>query len=179
MISAVCGRMAGSGIGWISLGLDPRFLFVTTGYNVRPLELQGAIGTVQLAQLDHQLAQRTTTVSAVLAVLHTVPWLAVPGLLRDRRHTWMNLPLLVHDAAPFTRDQAMQHFEAAGVETRPLLAGNLLHHPAMNGLRYRADTSYPVADRVMRQGFMIGCHGLADLAVAAVTRACQRLARAA
>ncbi len=90
----------------------------------------------------------------------------------------MNLPVLVSEQ--FQRQSVVRTFEAAGIETRPILAGNLLRHAAMARLHYRVDPAgYPVADHLMRDGFMIGCHGPADVALAHVSRALEALKVAA
>ena len=156
-------------------GLDSRFCFVTTGYNVRPMELQAAIGLVQLETWRRQRDARGATAAALADVVRSVRGLDVPA----GRWAWMNLPILVSDDAPYTRDAVMAAFEAADVETRPLIAGNLLRHPAMATLTYRRAAAYPVADWLMDHAFMIGCHGSADRAVAAVERACRALVKAA
>ena len=154
---------------WDRDAKDARFNFVTTGYNVRPLDLQAAIGQVQLRLADTDLAARDASVLTLMRTLMAhVPWLHMIGqpLLntnplsrRTRRHSWMNLPLLVQTGAPMARDQVVTHLEAVGVETRSILAGNLLRHPVMTRVNARSDPKgYPVADRMMRDSFMIGCH---------------------
>ena len=159
-------------VRWNAEGMpDPSFCFVTTGYNVRPLEVQGAMGVVQLAHAEQGLMERSQTAFEMVEVLKTgAPYLKVVGSQyagdslaslrsrKNRRHSWMNLPILVTDDAPFTRDQVVQRFNQAGIETRPIIAGNLLRHPVMPSMNVRRAREYPVADKVMRQGFMMGCH---------------------
>ena len=149
--------------------LDPRFLFATMGYNVRPTEIQGAIGAVQLQRLDAMLLARDALARTVHGWLReTVPWLELigadslgaspPADRRGRRNSWMTLPLRVRLGAPLSRARVVQHLEDAGVETRPLIAGNLVRHPAVRPLEHRAPRSMPVADSLLHDAFMIGCH---------------------
>lgn len=158
--------------------IDARFRFVTTGYNVRPLEVQAAIGLAQLPSMGAGIAQRRCTGAVLTEAIRAVPWLRVPGRGGE---AWMNLPILLADDAPMARDAVVQQFEQAGIETRPILAGNLLRHPVIQRLRDHGvpmvinPDGYPVADRVMDRGFMIGCHGPAAAAVEAVGRACEAL----
>jgi CDP-6-deoxy-D-xylo-4-hexulose-3-dehydrase len=142
--------------------IDPSFLFVTPGYNVRPMELQGAIGRQQLAALDRNLRERDETVATICEAVDDVPWLEVIGrdflapfgaFRQERRHSWMNIPIRLRPGAPVTRDQVTTQLHAAGVDTRPILAGNIQRHPA-----FRVQSECPVADAIMRDGFMIGCH---------------------
>ena len=67
---------------WVSRypDLDPRFLFATVGYNVRPTEINAAIGSVQLRRLDEMLVARESlarTVNDWLAA--SAPWLELIG----------------------------------------------------------------------------------------------------
>lgn len=150
---------------WEAGKIDPHFLFVTTGYNVRPMEVQGAMGLEQLKRFDDSLMDRWGAVLDVRNQLRHIPGLTMLGWKTwghkeaDERpllnHTWMNIPILTE---PGQRDAVVRVFHACGIETRPILAGNLLKHPALRGANIRRQFAYPVADRVMRDGFMIGCH---------------------
>ncbi len=146
---------------WEADSLDPHFLFVTTGYNVRPMEVQGAMGVEQLSRFDWHLQGRFEAARTITQALAHMPGLSVPGLRGwstqggRSRHTWMNVPIVVERGQ---RDAVVRIFNDCGIETRPILAGNILHHPALRGANIRRGASYPVADRIMRDGFMIGCH---------------------
>src|SRR5207247_1397275 len=51
---------------------------------------------------------------------------------RGRAHSWMTLPLRVRPGAPIKRAAVISHLEDSGVETRPIIAGNLARHPAIS-----------------------------------------------
>ena len=156
---------------WVSRypDLDSRFLFATVGYNVRPTEINGAIGSVQLRRLDEMLVARESlarTVNDWLAA--SAPWLELIGAgalggvattdRRDRANSWMTLPLRLRPSAPMTRDALVAHFERHGVETRPIIAGNLARHPAVSQVRHRTSESMDTCDALLRDSLMIGCH---------------------
>lgn len=148
--------------------IDPRFLFVGTGYNLRPMEINAAIGLVQLRRLTDMLQEREDIATEVAKWIAPIPWLRLIGSDRLgaapldsrpwREHSWMMLPFEVGDDAPVDAKAVVEQLEASGIETRPIVAGNLVRHPAMDQIRYRADDSLAVADRVLERGFMIGCH---------------------
>lgn len=154
--------------------LDERFLFVTAGYNVRPTEIQGAIGSVQLSKLDdmldarQRLAQRVHEWTGKYA-----PWLELIGSdrlpmaltrveRRERTHSWMTLPFRLRDFASVTLTEVKTHLESRHVETRPIIAGNLARHPAAQRFQTRSAASLACCDDVLRRGFMIGCHPVLD-----------------
>ena len=62
-----------------SATFDDRFLFATTGYNVRPTELNAAIGLVQLERLPSMLASRAALAGQVVRWVDRIPWLRLVG----------------------------------------------------------------------------------------------------
>ena len=133
--------------------IDPRFLFVTSGYNVRPMELQGAMGSIQLEDAEAVRLKHVETACAIKAVCDRAGWIEMLGWAKGpyRQWSWMNAPLLVKNER---KDRLVRTLESMGVETRPIIAGNITRHPAFVGYR----TACPVADRIMAWGFMIGCY---------------------
>jgi CDP-4-dehydro-6-deoxyglucose reductase, E1 len=148
---------------------DSRFLFATVGYNVRPTEIQGAIGLVQLRRLDEMLFARESLARAVHGWLKaSAPWLDLlgaetldemtPADRRGRVNSWMTLPMRLRPDAPVDRDAVIRHLEESGVETRPIIAGNLARHPAMAQVVHRSAPAMRACDELLSNAFMIGCH---------------------
>ena len=148
---------------------DPRFMFATVGYNVRPMEIQGAIGSVQLRRLDEMLFARESLARAVHGWLGArAPWLELigaetlagmtPADRRGRANSWMTLPMRLRPDAPMERNAVVEHLERNGVETRPIIAGNLARHPAVAQVRHRTAAKMDACDALLRDSFMIGCH---------------------
>jgi CDP-6-deoxy-D-xylo-4-hexulose-3-dehydrase len=128
-------------------------MFVLTGYNVRPTEIQAAIASVQLKKLPEMLAARR---KLAMEVKERLPgWLELTGA-DNPGNSWMTLPLRVK--VPGAREHVVRHFESHGVDTRPVIAGNLVRHPAMKHVQHRCAPSLAVADSVLADCFMIGCH---------------------
>ncbi len=144
--------------------LDSRFVFLTTGYNLRPTEFQGALGNVQLGRLDDLIKGRRELAFRVKDyVAQNLSWLRLIGadvLGREDGvfHSFMCLPFVLNNDAPISKAGFCQHLEAHGVETRPIIAGNILKHPAARYLPEDSQTECHTADEVLDQGFMIGCH---------------------
>ena len=77
---------------------------------------------------------------------------------------WLAFPLTIKEAAPFSRLDVVTHLETHGIQTRPIFSGNILRQPAYTDLKKEwKEKKFPVADLIMRNGFLIGCHqGLED-----------------
>jgi CDP-4-dehydro-6-deoxyglucose reductase, E1 len=150
--------------------IDERFLFIMGGYNVRPTDIQGAIGRVQLTRLNSMLEARELLAHSVLNwTRRSAPWLRLLGseclpserrahAREQRNHSWMTLPFLVAADAPFRRAEVTRLLEQQGVETRPIIAGNLARHPASARFDLRAVDDMSTCDELLERGFMIGCH---------------------
>lgn len=148
---------------------DPRFLFASVGYNVRPTEIQARIGSIQLRRLDEMLTTREELATTVCEWARTsAPWLELIGAdtldratsskRRDRTNSWMTLPFRLRPEAPADRNAVVQYLEKCGVETRPIIAGNLALHPATANVEHRRAVDMSTCDELLRDTFMIGCH---------------------
>jgi len=134
-------------------GLDPRFTFLLHGFNVRPTEITGFLGLSQLPRLDAAIEQRNRNLRRWFEAL-------------DRRlyHTEINrggassfaLPLLVRREAPFSLEALGRRLEDAGVESRPLVSGNIARQPCLGGRLSPGD--YPAAEFIHERGLYVGNH---------------------
>ncbi len=139
--------------------IDARFLFVNRGFNLRPTEVTAAFGIQQLPKLDGFIEGRRA-----LAAYYDRRMGRHAGLLRvqkeleGHRNVRLGYSVLVENGAPFTRKQFVDYLEAAGIETRPVIAGNLAEHPAMKMIRHKVKGKLPNARHIMRNGMYMGCH---------------------
>jgi CDP-6-deoxy-D-xylo-4-hexulose-3-dehydrase len=148
--------------------LDSRFMFILPGYNVRPLEVSAAIGMVQLRKLDGMLASRDRLASEVAKWTNRYsPWMILIGAehvatkpleRRERRNSWMTFPFRLDPKSPVGVKKVKEIFEAHGVDTRPIIAGNLARHPANRHADTRQAVSLKNCDFLLENAFMIGCH---------------------
>lgn len=133
---------------------DAKFVFTAIGYNMQPLELQGAFGVEQLKRLPASLARRRENFDALLDFFRRYEaWFTLP---EDRGGHWLAFPLTIRDGAPFDRRHLAVWLEGEGVQTRPVMAGNILRHPPFSHLGRAED--YPVSDHIMQNGLLVGCH---------------------
>ena len=148
--------------------LDENFLFLTTGYNVRPTEFQAAIGLVQLKKLEKSLSKRDMMVKKIQKVLSDYPTLEILGSRKIsnfkinnknmRNHSWMNLPLYFKEKSKNKLIKIIKILNDTGIETRPIIAGNILKHPALKNIEFRIGNKLIIANKLFKYGFMIGCH---------------------
>lgn len=144
---------------------DHKYVYEEIGYNLKPIELQAAIGLVQMEKLDEIGQKRKTnyknlfkTFSKYTEYFHLHE--AQPGADVD----WFAFPVTLKDSAPFKRSDICKFFEANKVQTRPYFAGNVMLQPAYEGIMDPKEVieKYPVARKVTTDTFFLGTSPVID-----------------
>jgi len=139
--------------------IDPRFLFVNLGYNLRATELQGAIGSVQLPKLKGYVAARRANAAWFTQQLsrHGEVY-DIQEETHKGAHAWFGFPITIKDTAPFKVVDLTAFLEQAGIETRPIICGNIARQPGLQMYEHRTVGDLRHASRVMSNGFSFGNH---------------------
>jgi CDP-6-deoxy-D-xylo-4-hexulose-3-dehydrase len=140
-------------------GIDPRFLFLTSGYNLRPTEVQGAFGIHQIRKLDRFIAMRRKNAQYWNRRLHPYKdMLILPREDPETRHVYFGYPLTVKENTNVSREEMIGYLERRGIETRPIMAGNVLEQPVMRHLEHREVSDLGNSKYIMRNSFFFGNH---------------------
>jgi len=138
---------------------DERFTFVGEGYNLRLTEPQAAMGLVQVERLAGFVKARRANAGRLKQAFEPYADMLTPQRVTEGgEHSWFGFPVLVSEDAPFSRDEICAFLNANGIETRPIIAGNLVRHPGTNLYDYRTGGTLTGADAVMDRGFALPCH---------------------
>jgi dTDP-4-amino-4,6-dideoxygalactose transaminase len=110
--------------------VDPRFMFMFHGLNVRPMEVQAAVGAVQLQKLEAMNAQRRVNYALVCDAIRTFRHIVAPPVATSGADpAWFGLPLVLAAAYTHQKEAFLAHLESFGVETRPIISGNFMRQP--------------------------------------------------
>ena len=143
--------------------IDPRFIFVNIGYNLRPTEVQAVIGMKQLPKLDGIIQNRRIAYFGYRNRLARYGnWLRFQDEQENGKASWFGFCITLTDACPFTLKEITTFLQKSGVETRPIIAGNMARHPALKMYEHRVSGTLENCDTVMQRGFAIGCHQAID-----------------
>jgi CDP-6-deoxy-D-xylo-4-hexulose-3-dehydrase len=144
--------------------IDPRFLFINMGFNIRPTEIQGALGIHQIKKLEEFIKIREENAKYWNEELNKFSeFFFTHEGKREARAVWFGYPITVRPDAPFTRAELVRYLESRGIETRPIAAGNMDEQPAMRLFKYRKVGELSNARLIMRNSFFIGNHcGIGD-----------------
>jgi CDP-6-deoxy-D-xylo-4-hexulose-3-dehydrase len=154
-------------------GYDHKYTYTHIGYNLKPLDLQAAMGIEQLDKLPAFVARRRHNFAALYeAVREYDDVLVLPQWSPKAEPSWFAFPLTVRPGAPFSRREIVAFLEDRKIETRLLFCGNLLKHPAYKAIPHRVVGGLPVADQVLESTFFLGVFpGMTDEKLAYMTGA--------
>lgn len=139
--------------------IHPRFLFVNLGYNLRATELQGAMGSVQLPKLPSYVEARRQNAEKLVSQLKAnAPLLRTQSTTPQGEHSWFGFPITLGIDAPFSVDDIMTALGDFGIETRPIICGNIARQPGLKLYPHRTQGDLTHASAVMERGFSFGNH---------------------
>jgi CDP-6-deoxy-D-xylo-4-hexulose-3-dehydrase len=154
-----CGKRFTQQFGTLPYGYDHKFVYSHVGYNLKATDMQAAIGTVQLSRLDDFVARRRRNHAALReALAQHEQYLILPEEAPEAHTSWFGFAITVRPDAPYTKHDLVTHLDRHGIDSRQLMAGNLLRQPAYAGVEHRVAGSLEVTDTIADGGFWIGCY---------------------
>jgi len=157
--SNTCGTRFSQQFGTLPPGYDHKYVYSHVGYNLKVTDMQAAIGCAQLAKVDGFIAARRANYDRLMTAL--APYedrLVLPRPTAQAEPSWFGFVITVRPDAGFTRADIVRFLEANRVETRSLFAGNLLRHPAFQGIPHRIVGDLTNTDVVMNHAFFVGVY---------------------
>lgn len=133
--------------------IDHKYVFSEMGYNLKPLDLQGAIGLVQLKKLDEIEENRRISHNEITNIFtDNIVGLRSPSVLDKADPCWFGTPFICEEEG--LKHKLVAYLEANKIQTRNYFAGNILMHPGYSFLDdYK---NYPEANKVLDKVFFIG-----------------------
>ena len=156
-----CGRRFSQQFGRLPFGYDHKYVYSQLGYNLKPTEMQAAVGCAQLGKLFAFKDARKANFDVLHKALKDCEaTLQLPAKTPGSDPNWFGFLITVNEDAPFGRNDLVAWLESRNVQTRNLFAGDLTRHPCFSHLRegtdYRIVGQLAHTLRVMRQSFWIG-----------------------
>ena len=134
--------------------IDHKYVFSNMGYNLKPLDLQGAIGSIQLdkfAEIEENRKRSKETIEHIFT--SNIVNIRTPKTASDKSEPcWFGTPFVCEE--PGLKHKLVQFLEDNKIQTRNYFAGNILMHPGYSFLdNYK---NYPEANKVLDKVFFIG-----------------------
>lgn len=133
--------------------VDHKYVFTNIGYNLKPLDLQGSIGLIQLDKfLEIEMLRKRSKRRLEEIIVSNI--LSVRGVktFNNADVCWFGTPFICEE--PGLKHRLVAHLEKHLIQTRNYFTGNILMHP---GFIFMDDyKNYPEANKVLDKVFFIG-----------------------
>lgn len=138
---------------------DPFFeayRFVVPGYNVRPLELEGAVGLEQLKKLDRMLEVRRANAAEFVKLFQ-----GDRRFIIQREHgssSWFSFTIILNPELRIDRARVMDALRKADIQFRMITGGCFPRHQAIRFFDYEIVGGIRNATLAHDHGFFVGNH---------------------
>lgn len=135
---------------------EESFRFVLPGYNLRPLEMSGAIGQEQIKKLSGMIKARRENALHFANLFEKHPWLRMQQEIGQS--SWFGFSLTLTEDAPIGRSALMEKLAKNQIDVRPIVAGNFAKNEVMKWFDYTVHSELSNADYIDKNGFFVGNH---------------------
>lgn len=140
-------------------GYDHKYTYTNIGYNLKPTDLQCAIGLEQLKKVPSFTKKRQKNFAIVYNALKKYEdYLILPRALPKADPSWFGFPITLRDKTPFAREDIIDYLENHNVETRMLFAGNILYHPGYRNVKKRVPYPLKNTNVITEKTFFVGVY---------------------
>ncbi len=177
-----CGKRFNWKLGELEYGYDHKYTYSHLGYNLKPLDIQAAIGCIQIRKLEYFIQARKHNWNILREKLndlnqffefclptHATNWTKEKGFEWDDSGcksicSWFGFKLTVKDNAPFSRTELAEVLDKNKIGNRMMFGGNLIKQPAFVNLQKEAPGSFRVvselkgSDSIMMNTLFLGTY---------------------
>jgi len=149
----VCGKRFDKWIDRYDGIVDHKYVYSTMGYNLKPMDFQGALGSVQMDKQDEIHVLRRKNKFAIQEIFEKIPGVRSVNERPEAETSWFGVPIICDNGD--LKERLTKYLEENKIQTRNYFAGNILMHPGYSHLDYYK--RYPNACEVLDLVFFVGC----------------------
>jgi CDP-6-deoxy-D-xylo-4-hexulose-3-dehydrase len=132
------------------------FRFVLPGFNVRPLELEAALGLEQLRRLPSMIVERRKNGKFLQKIMKDHPDIIIQQEIG--RSSWFGFSIVIRSDSKLTRKQLLVKLKKKGFECRPIVTGNFVKNAVVKYFDYEVHGKLKNADLIDKKGLFVGNH---------------------
>lgn len=132
------------------------FNFIVPGFNLRPLEMEGAIGIKQLQKVDKMIDNRRSNAYYFLDKMKKYDNIRVQKEIGES--SWFGFALVLTGNLKNKRTGLVKFLRNNNIECRPIVAGNFTRNPVIKYMDYHISGELVNADEIHDHGLFIGNH---------------------
>ena len=141
--------------------VDNRFMFVNSGYNLRPTDIQAAIGLSQFKRLEiFKKIRKENRIKIIKNLKSHIKWknqFKFVEINKNIHPSWFGLAILLNPDYKIKKKKYLNYLNSVGIENRPILSGNFLNQPSVKIYNLRPKkNNFPNAQKIEDLGFFIG-----------------------
>jgi len=133
---------------------EESFRFVLPGYNVRPVEMSGAIGIEQLKKLPYFLKQRRENAKLFVELFKDHPDFLIQQDVDNS--SWFGFSLIIKPDSNLKRKDVINKLQENKIDCRPIVTGNFTRNDVMKYFDYEVHKELKNADYLHENGFFVG-----------------------
>ena len=139
---------------------DAKYVFSEAGYNFLPSEISAAFALEQLKKLKKNIKIRNKNFFMLKKYFKKyLNYFDLPEVNKNVKTPWLAFPLVIKNNNKFKRKDLQIYLEKNNIQTRTIFTGNILKQPIIkNKIFKKISNSEDVANNVMKNGLLIGCH---------------------
>tara|TARA_X000000950_G_C13877324_1_gene645411 strand:- start:555 stop:1706 length:1152 start_codon:yes stop_codon:yes gene_type:complete len=131
---------------------EESFKFVLPGYNVRPLEMSGAIGIEQLKKLPSLIQQRRKNAELFIQLFRDSKRFIIQQEICES--SWFGFSLIINDNSK--RSEIIKLLTESNIDCRPIVTGDFTQNPVLKYFDYEIIGKLPNSKKIHNDGFFVG-----------------------
>ena len=173
----LCGHRFDGQFGELPKGYDHKYVYSHFGYNLKPTDMQAAIGCAQLDKLSSFGECRKHNHALLKQLLindNAEDYFILPEASENSDPSWFGFMITCKPGV--RRDLLVKYIEGHGIQTRMLFAGNLIKHQCFDQMRklnsgYRVAGTLSNTDDIMQNSFWVGVYpGMTDAKISCIAK---------
>ena len=126
------------------------------GYNLRPIEMEGALGIEQLKKLDGIISQRRENAKYFISEVKNLEGYRIQQ--QKEGSSWFGFAIILEGRNKGKRNGLVALLDKNGIDARPVVAGNFVRNKAVEYLDYEVHGELKNADYIHDEAFFVGNH---------------------
>ena len=133
---------------------EDSFKFITPGYSIRPLEMSGAIGSVQLRKINSFIDNRRENAKFFNELFKSNENIIIQR--ETGESSWFGFSIVLKNKLLGKRSEVLKKLSNANIETRPIVAGNFTKNPTIKYMDHTISGELKNAEYIDENGFFVG-----------------------
>ncbi|MEA2077126.1 MAG: DegT/DnrJ/EryC1/StrS family aminotransferase [Candidatus Marinimicrobia bacterium] len=132
------------------------FYFILPGYNLRPLEIEAAVGIEQIKKISKIVEIRRKNAAIFRDIFSDNNNIGIQEEIGNS--SWFGFAVIFRNDLENKRKQIVRKLINNGIEVRPIVAGNFIRNTVINYMDYEVSGNLTNADYIHNNGFFVGNH---------------------